>query len=344
MNTRSFQRGDVITALAPTLRRDGSTNWHAFETLVKYQRRQVNGIAVCATTGLGHQVRPDDRRKMIELALGLCEGTGCQVIVGTGADNTEHAVALTKEAFQIGAHMVLVMDCPGVGSFQNLEYHMAVAKVAGDGKVMTYANPARTAGTCMHPKHHAELMRRHANVAGVKDATGKVQFGLDILENCGPGCHHCGDDIAIWGCFVDRRQSVCAVSVASNAFPLLISNFTRSLADGRLEDAERIGKTAQPLLESITLTAETPIDGMNFTDVIKNPGTISLVLYFLGILREWDAPSPYHKVTEEAALSVRNLLEEMWRRDQTVFAKVEQFTGLTTINYLRNDAVINRLA
>ena len=106
------------------------------------------------------------------------------VIAGTGGASTTQAVERTRAACELGADGVLVVTPyynrpPQEGLYR----HFSVVADAASVPLILYNVPSRTA--CDLLPETVERLSGHPQVIGIKEATGSVARGREILERCG---------------------------------------------------------------------------------------------------------------------------------------------------------------
>ena len=166
--------------------RDGAVDLDAFRVLVRRQLdARIDALIVCATTGEAPTLRPDERTALIETAVDLAAHQ-TPVIVGTGSNDTAHAVALSREAEALGADGVLVVTPYYNKATQaGLIAHYTAVADAVHIPVIVYNVPSRTGVSCTADTYAA--LAQHPNIAGVKEASGSFALMQDTLSRCGNG-------------------------------------------------------------------------------------------------------------------------------------------------------------
>ena len=86
---------------------NGGVDWKALRELVEMQvKGRVAGIVPVGTTGESPTLSCEEHLKVIEAVVETAAGR-CAIIAGTGANSTEEAVHLTREAKEVGADATL---------------------------------------------------------------------------------------------------------------------------------------------------------------------------------------------------------------------------------------------
>src|SRR5438477_3986237 len=100
-------RGSIVPLVTPF--RDGRLDEAALRRLVEYQiRHGSHGISVLGTTGEPTSLTPDERERVMALAVEAAGGRA-PVLVGTGSTNHDETLRYTRLAERIGADAVLLI-------------------------------------------------------------------------------------------------------------------------------------------------------------------------------------------------------------------------------------------
>ena len=173
-------------------------------------------ILVCGTTGENPTHTAEEHNKLTELTVEKCKGR-MKVIVGVGANNTEHALEMAKHAEAVGADGILMVTpyynkTTQAGLVQHFSYVADRVSVP----MILYNVPGRT-GIGIKPATYKELSK-HPNINGVKEASGNIaEFALTRSM--------CGDDLVFWSGNDSDTVPMMAlgakgvISVASNCIP-----------------------------------------------------------------------------------------------------------------------------
>ena len=169
--TQPLFRG-VFTALVTPFK-DGAVDEAAFVRLVERQiLAGVHGLVPVGTTGESATLSHDEQRRVIGLAVEVAAGRA-PVIAGAGANATAEAIALTRHAKAVGADAALVVT-PYYNrpSQEGLFRHYVAIAEAVDLPLIIYNVPARTSIDISNET--LERLAKHANIVGIKDATGDM--------------------------------------------------------------------------------------------------------------------------------------------------------------------------
>jgi len=243
----------------------GAVDEAAFRDFLEWQIAEgSHGLVACGTTGESATLTDPEHRRVIELTLKVANGR-VPVIAGCGANDTEHAVALTRTAQELGAAAAL--HVPPYYNRPNQDgIYLHLSRVAEVGiPIVLYNIPARTVTDIA-----VETMARLAqlpNVVAVKDATGAIYrvsaqraaCGSDFVQLSG------NDDMAL--AFNAMGGRGC-ISVTANVAPRLCAEFQEATLRGDYARALELQDRLFPLHAAL------------FTDASPGP-----VKYALGRVR-----------------------------------------------------------
>ena len=202
-----------------------------------------NGLVPCGTTGEAATLSPEEHRRVIAIAVETARGR-VPVIAGCGANDTAHAVELTKSAKAAGADAALhVPPYYNRPNQEGIYLHLsAVAEL--DIPIILYNVPARTV-TDIAVETMARLSRL-PNVIGVKDATGNLARVSAQRQACGKDFVQLSgnDDMAL---AFNAMGGVGCISVTANVVPKLCAQFQQAMREGRWDDALDLQDRLYPL-------------------------------------------------------------------------------------------------
>ena len=172
-----------ITALVTPMNPKGDLDYDSLENLINFQIESgISGLVAVGTTGESATIDFEDHIKLIEFFVKIVSGR-VSVIAGTGANSTEEALHLTKEAKNSGADAALLVSPyynkpPQEGIYR---HHMKIADEVDLPQIL-YNVPSRTA-SFIEPDTVSKLSR-HQNIIGIKDATGDMKNHSEVLRLC----------------------------------------------------------------------------------------------------------------------------------------------------------------
>ncbi len=206
----------VATALITPLTKDG-IDYKKFAELIEWQIAEgVNALVAVGTTGEGSTLTDEEHKEAIRFCVEQAAGR-VPVIAGTGSNDIEYAIALTKYACEVGADaMLLVTPYYNKATQKGLVASFRAIADASTKPCILYNVPGRT-GCNLLPATVAELAD-HPNIVGVKEASGNISQIAELAALV-------GDKIDIYSGNDDQIVPILSlggkgvISVLSNVMP-----------------------------------------------------------------------------------------------------------------------------
>ncbi|MGF7007356.1 4-hydroxy-tetrahydrodipicolinate synthase [Aminobacter sp. BE322] len=239
-----------LTALVTPFDKNGRLDEKAFRELVEWQIAEgTTGLVPVGTTGESPTLTHDEHRHVVKMCVEVARGR-VPVVAGAGSNNTEEAVGLVKFAESVGADAVLVVTpYYNKPTQRGLYAHFAAVAQATTLPVIIYNIPPRSI-IDMTPETMGRLAHDFKNIAGVKDATGKVERVSEQRITCGKDfIQLSGEDASALG--FNAHGGVGAISVTSNVAPRLCAEFQNASLSGDKDKALELQDRLMPLHKAI---------------------------------------------------------------------------------------------
>jgi 4-hydroxy-tetrahydrodipicolinate synthase len=212
-------RGSLVAIVTP-MGDDGALDLDAFRSLIDWHIAEgTDGIVVVGTTGESPTVDFDEHRLLIETAVGHTRKR-VPIIAGTGANSTREAIELSQYAKAAGAEMSLsVVPYYNKPTQEGLYRHFKAIAEAVDIPQILYNVPGRTVADMSNDT----VLRLAAvpGIVGIKDATGNLERGTDLLRRKPAAFSvHSGDDAT--GIALTLLGGDGVISVTANVAPRLM--------------------------------------------------------------------------------------------------------------------------
>ncbi|WP_442578417.1 4-hydroxy-tetrahydrodipicolinate synthase [Mesorhizobium sp. ASY16-5R] len=241
-----------LTALVTPFDKNGALAEKTFRDLVEWQIAEgTKGLVPVGTTGESPTLSHDEHRQVVKACVEAAKGR-VPVVAGAGSNNTEEAVGLVQYAEKAGADAVLVVT-PYYNrpTQRGLYLHFATVAKATKLPVIIYNIPPRSV-IDMTPETMGRLAHDFKNIAGVKDATGKVERVSEQRLTCGKDfIQLSGEDASALG--FNAHGGVGCISVTSNVAPRLCSEFQEATLANDKEKALELQDRLMPLHKAIFL-------------------------------------------------------------------------------------------
>ncbi len=235
----------TYTVLVTPFTRDGAAvDLAALERLVQHQvANGIDGLVPLGSTGEFLSVSRDERTAIIQTVVRAAAGR-VPVLVGTGAEDTREAVALSREAERLGADGIMVIPpFYSVPTEEELYVHYKAIADAIGIPVMLYNNPA-TANVDLTPP----VLARLSTIEGccyIKESTLEVTRVRDILAACDGRLQVFAGVLGYESAWLG---AIGWVAVCSNVAPGLSAAMFRAAAAGDRGAALPLYRRLAPLL------------------------------------------------------------------------------------------------
>ncbi|QQD16855.1 4-hydroxy-tetrahydrodipicolinate synthase [Spongiibacter nanhainus] len=175
--------GSIVAIVTP-MHADGSIDWEALSRLIDWHVEQgSDGIVAVGTTGESATLAMDEHKMFIKACVDQAAGR-MTVIAGTGANSTSEAIELTEVAREVNADAcLLVTPYYNKPTQEGLYQHFMAIADAVDIPQVLYNVPGRTA--CDMQNATTVRLAEHPNIVAIKDATGDVARGRELIEAVG---------------------------------------------------------------------------------------------------------------------------------------------------------------
>jgi 4-hydroxy-tetrahydrodipicolinate synthase len=209
----------------------------ALKRLVEFQiANGSHGLSCTGTTGEPTSLTLDERKLVIRTVHEANAGR-LPFLAGTGSNNTDESIELSRYAKQIGAQGVLTVAPYHVRPSQQglFEHFCAIARAVGELPMMLYNIPGR-AGVNIEPETQKRIRQACPNVFGVKEANvNYAQVSFDI--------HAAGRDWAVFSGIETLCYPMLAVggaghvSATGNVAPKEVAELYNLVRAGRWNEA-----------------------------------------------------------------------------------------------------------
>ncbi len=247
--------------------KNGAFDEEAYRRHVEWQIEQgINGIVPCGTTGEAATLTHKEHEDVIRVCIEQVKGR-VPVLAGAGSNNTKEAIHYTEYAKKMGADATMhISPYYNKPSQEGLYQHFKAITEAVDLPLCLYNVPSRTA--ChMLPETVARIAKDMPLVKGIKDATGDLAYGSNLIEQCPDDfCILSGDDFTLLPLMALGGTGI--VSVSSNVAPAKTAKLCRLMLEGKLAEARAVHFELEPINRAM------------FID--SNPGPVKTALHYMG--------------------------------------------------------------
>jgi 4-hydroxy-tetrahydrodipicolinate synthase len=229
--------GSLVAIVTP-MHEDGALDMARFRALIDWHIAQgTDGIVVVGTSGESPTVDFDEHKELIRVAVEHAAGR-IPVIAGTGANSTAEAIELTESAYKAGADATLtVAPYYNKPTQEGLYQHYRKIAEAVDIPNILYNVPGRTVADIANDTtlRLAEI----PNIVGIKDATGDIGRGSDLLRRVPKDfAVYSGDDSSELALMLLGAHG--CISVTANVAPKLMHEMCAAARAGDVARAREI--------------------------------------------------------------------------------------------------------
>ena len=250
----------VMTALVTPFDENGAIDEEALRAHIDRQiEAGVDALVPAGTTGEAATLNMDEHKRVIRLTVEQAAGR-VPVIAGTGSNNTEDSIELTRAASELGADAALLISPYYVKPSQEgiYQHYRAVAEAVHLPQIL-YNVPGRTRSN-MLPETVGRLSRI-ANIVGLKDATADMaQLTRTMLASEGRIEFYSGDDATVLPLMA--LGGVGVISVVSNVVPATMKRLVAAMREGKLDAANALHRQLLPLTDAMFVESNpVPVKG-----------------------------------------------------------------------------------
>jgi len=225
--------------------RDGKIDFDKFGQLIDMQiEAGIAAITVCGTTGESSTQTLEEHVATVDYCVRRVNGRA-KVIAGSGSNDTEAALYLSKSAEDSGADaLLLVTPYYNKATQKGLIAHYTYIADRVSRPIILYNVPSRT-GCGIQAKTYKALSE-HPLINGVKEASGNFTLMADTLALC-------GDALNMWSGNDDNTVPMMSlgakglISVTANVIPADVVAMCAAALEGDFRKAAELQLRMQAL-------------------------------------------------------------------------------------------------
>jgi len=240
--------GGCGTALVTPFTADGAVDEAALRAFVEWQVVEgVQFVVPCGSTGEAVTLTPAEHRRVVEITVEQVGGR-VPVVAGAGSNDTQKAIAMSREAKSAGAtHLLHVTPMYNKPPQRALLAHFRAIADACDLPIILYNVPGRTsvnleARTCLtlaeDPRFIA-VKEASANLAQIVQIIRERPSGFGVLS---------GDDGFTLSVMAHGGDGV--ISVVSNVLPKLVAELCQACASHDYTRARSLEARLAPMVHA----------------------------------------------------------------------------------------------
>lgn len=241
--------GKVITAMVTPFDNQGQIDFDATTRLLDYLiENGTDAVVVAGTTGESPTLSHEEKLTLFRHAVKTVGGR-IPIIAGTGSNNTQASIELTKEAEDIGVDAALIV-APYYNKPNQRGLYAHFEAVANSTKlpIMLYNIPGRSV-----VKIEAETvieLSKISNIVSVKDSTGDLSSMTKVITGT-------PDDFSLYSGDDDLTLPIAAiggdgiVSVSSHIVGNEMQAMLQAFEAGNVGEAARIHQQILPVMQGL---------------------------------------------------------------------------------------------
>lgn len=236
------------TAIVTPFTVSGAVDEAALRALVEWQvGAGVHMVVPCGSTGEAATLTPAEHRRVVEITVEQVNGR-IPVVAGAGSNDTQHAIATSREMQAIGAtHLLHVTPMYNKPPQRALIAHFRAIADACDLPIVLYNVPGRTAVN-MEAATTLTLAQDPRFVA-VKEASGSLsQMATLVRERPSGFAVLSGDDSFTLALMAHGGEGV--ISVVSNVAPALMVALCEAMSRQELPLARQLDAALAPVVDA----------------------------------------------------------------------------------------------
>lgn len=245
----SFLRGTGVALVTP-LNNDLSVD---FDSLTKLVNHVVNGgvdyLVVMGTTGESVVMDATEKQKILKHIIDI-NNSRVPVVLGIGSNNTSEVCKSIRNQDFSGVNALLsVSPYYNKPNQTGLMAHFSAVAEASPIPVILYNVPGRT-GSYIEPETTLALANKHSNIVATKDASGKLEDVMHIINHKNDDfIVLSGDDALTLPLLSIGVEGV--ISVIGNSMPTEMSEIVRKALNNQFDVAREIHYKIIKLIELI---------------------------------------------------------------------------------------------
>ncbi len=284
--------GSMVALVTPF--KNGKVDDKKLKELVEFHiKNGTSAIVPCGTTGESSTLSYEEHEHVVETVI-KAANKKIPVIAGTGSNNTEEAIILTKHAKHSGADASLQIT-PYYNRPTQEGIYQHFKKIADEvGLLIILYNIASRTGVNILPET-IQRLSKIKNIVGVKEASGNLDQMSAIHALCGKDFDLIsGDDsltlplLAIGGTGV--------ISVVSNIVPRDVASMVSKFRNGDIKGAREMHYKLLPLVKAMFIET--------------NPGPVKTAMALLGMIDDGGLRLPMSSMSQENLSKLKKALKD----------------------------------
>ena len=238
----------AATALITPLNENG-VDYDAFGRLIDWQiEKGIDALVIAGTSGEGSTLSDEEHREVLKFCYEKIAGR-VPAIAGTGSNDTDYAVSLTRFASDLGYEgMLVVTPYYNKATQKGLVAMFNAIADASDAPIIAYNVPART-GVNIEPATYLELSK-NPKINSIKEANSNISKIVETFALVGDKMDiFSGNDDQIVPLLSMGGSGV--ISVLANLMPAETSLMCKKFFDGDVAGSAKMQMDLLPLINAL---------------------------------------------------------------------------------------------
>lgn len=235
-NKQTVFRGSAVAIVTPFC--NNVVDYDALGRLIDRQiESSTDAIVICGTTGESSTLTDEEHRECIRYCVERVAGR-VPVIAGTGSNDTDYAIELSRYACEVGADaLLLVTPYYNKATPKGLIKSFTAVADATDKPIILYNVPSRTGVNITLPVY--KELAKHERIVAAKEASGNISAIAELIAECGDSLDvYSGNDDQIVPILSLGGKGV--ISVLSNVVPRETHDICQLYFDGKTTEAAKL--------------------------------------------------------------------------------------------------------
>lgn len=227
-------KGSAVAIITP-FTSNNKVNYKKLKELIEWQiEEKTDAIVICGTTGEASTMSKEEKEKTIKFTVDIVNKR-IPVIAGTGSNNTEASIEMSKYAESVGVDgLLLITPYYNKTNSKGLFKHYEAINNEVSTPIILYNVPSRT-GVNISPNELLELSKLK-NIVAIKEASGNISQIAEMKALC-------KDTIDIYSGNDDQIIPIMSlggkgvISVLANIYPKNVHDMVYSYLNGDINKA-----------------------------------------------------------------------------------------------------------
>ena len=241
--------GQVLTAMVTPFDQNGEIDFNATKTLVEHLiTNGTDGLVVAGTTGESPTLTTEEKIELFKCVVEAAAGR-VHVIAGTGSNNTQASMSLTKLAEETGVDgIMLVAPYYNKPSQEGLYQHFKTIAQSTSLPVMLYNIPGRSVVNIS--VETVVRLSEIPNVVSIKEASGNLDAMAEIISKTPSDFTlYSGDDGLTIPVLASGGAGV--ISVASHIIGNDMQEMINAFKNGDVQKAAATHRNLLPIMRAL---------------------------------------------------------------------------------------------